>query len=558
MTTNYSIDDVARQQSDARWPVRLVSAIVFVSGLIAVLEVLFIRLPNRFEAFLPLDSDLFGRFFGLFAGFLMVYFAGQLNLRKRLAWWIAFVASIALVLGHALFVRDTLGLVLPSVTLLLLALYREQFVVKAELRSVRQGLRLLLLCAVVALAYGSIGFTRLAPRDFARPHRASIVEGASRTIREFALVGNSDLSSHSRRAYWFLNSLDLLGGVSMAFAFYSLFRPLAYRYRTLPGERMRARELIGRYGTSSEDEFKLWPEDKAYFFGKDGQSTLAYRVDHGVALVLGEPIGPLEVWPALLAEFRIFCRLHDWAITLIYVPPAHIELFEAAGLRALKIGEDAVVDTATFAGDTIRSKHWRGLTNKFKRSEHSFEVLEAPQSPEVLAAALSVTKAWLSVGGRRERGYGLGYHDNAYLRRNRLYLVRDKEGRLVAFANGIISHNPDQETIDLMRYRPGGETGVMDFLLGQIILHLHADGVKEFGLGLAPLAGVGHGPDKTLEERVISLASRLGVGGFAYEGLRRFKNKFEPRWEPRYLVYERGPSGLTRTLLAINSLLGGG
>ncbi|MBW4062107.1 DUF2156 domain-containing protein [Candidatus Saccharibacteria bacterium] len=537
------------------WPVRLVAGIVFLNGLFAILAVLYSRLPSRVEMFFPFDYDLYGRFFGLFAGFLLIYFASQLLLRKRLAWWVAFVGSSIIVIGHAVYAQNLTALILPVLSLILLALFEHLFVVKYELHSVAQGTGLLSLSLLVALLYGSIGFTRLAPRDFTSPHHVGLAEGAKLTLGQFSLVDDPALSPHSHRAKWFITSLDLLGGLSIAFAFYSLFRPLVYRYATLPQERDRARDLITEYGTSSEDEFKLWPEDKTFFFNTEGTAMVAYCVDHGTAMVLGEPIGPVAAWGELIDSFKQFCHLHDWTVTHIYLPDDHLDIFEAAKLRVLKIGEDAVVDTATFATETVRSKHFRGVVNKFKRLGYSFEVANAPQSPKVLAEAAIVTKGWLSEGGRSERGFALGYHDKAYLRRNTLYLVRNDKGRLVAFANAIPSYNERQSTIDLMRYLPNTETGVMDYLLAEIILSLYEGGIAEFSLGLAPLAGVGNRPEQTLEERVIALAGRFGVGGFSYEGLRRFKNKFEPRWEPRFLVYERGAAGLTRTILAINSLM---
>lgn len=542
-------------RTDTMWAVRLVSAIVFLNGAFAILEVLYSRFSVRLESLLPVDYEYYGRFFGLFAGFLLIYFSTQLFKRKQLAWWIAFVGSMLIVVDHGLFSRHLSALVLPSLSLVLLAIYYDQFRVKSEAASVAQGMKLLVLSIAVALAYGTIGFTKLLPRDFSPPQHFTLLQGAERTVREFSLVGNDDLAPRTHQARWFLTSLDSLGALSIAVAFLSLFRPLAYRYRTLPQERARARELLERFGTSSEDAFKLWPEDKSYYFLPGGEVFIAYRVARGVALVLGEPVGPTNQWASLMEHFKRFCQVHDWAIALIYVPKTHLKLLEGMGLRPLKIGEDAIIETAHFTEEVARNKHFRGVRNKFERMGYRFEVSEAPQRREVLLAAAAVTRSWLGTGSRSERGFGLGYHDSDYLRRSRMFLLYDDKGRLAAFANGVRSYDSRQETVDLMRQVSSAETGAMDMLILGILEYAAVQGVAEFSLGLAPLAGVGKGPERTLEERVIGYFGRIGIGGFAYQGLRRFKAKFEPRWEERYFLCERGPVALARAAAAISDVM---
>jgi phosphatidylglycerol lysyltransferase len=537
------------------WPVRVVSAIVFLNGLFAILTVLVSRFSVRLENLLPVDYEFYGRFFGLFAGFLLIYFSSQLLKRKRLAWWIAFVASILIVVDHGLFSHHLTALILPSTSLVLLAYYYEQFRVRSEPASITTGLKLLILSIVVALAYGTLGFTRLLPRDFSPPQRFTLLEGAERTGREFTLVGNSDLTPRTHEAKWFLDSLDALGSFSIAVAFLSMFRPLTYRYRTLPQERQRARELLEKYGTSSEDYFKVWPEDKSYYFLPGGNTFVAFRVARGVALILGDPVGPAREWDAMIDHFRRYCSLHDWAVAMIYVPKRSVKLLERSGLRPLKIGEDAIVETSHFIEHVARNKHFRAVHNKFNRLGYRFEVQEAPQSRENLIAVSAVTRSWLANEGRSERGFGLGYHDTEYLRRSRLYLLRDGASNVVAFANAVRSYDSDQATIDLMRHTRQVETGAMDFLLMSIITKCADDGASEFSLGLAPLAGVGTGPERTLEERIIGYFGRIGLGGFAYQGLRRFKAKFEPRWEERYVLSERSPVGLARAAAAISEIL---
>jgi phosphatidylglycerol lysyltransferase len=551
LRTEYELLDQA--ESHTLWPVRLVAAIVFLNGFFAILEVLYIRFSTRLEGLLPVDYEYYGRFFGLFAGFLLIYFSGRLLARKRLAWWIAFVGSVLIVVDHGLFSRQLSALLLPGLSLVLLAFYHDEFDVLSEPASIRQGVGLLALSVLIALTYGTIGFAKLLPRDFTPPHKVTLTEGVDRTVREFTLVGNDDLVPRTAAAKWFLASLDIFGAASIVFAFLSLFRPLAYQFRILPHERQRAAELLDEYGTSSEDAFKLWPEDKSYFFG--GKSFLAYRVERGVALVLGDPVGPTEQQENMIRQFRTYCHLHDWGVAFMYVAEASLRVYEEVGLKPLKIGQDAIIETDKFVSDASNNKHFRAVRNKFERLGYRFEVSMPPHSAIVQGEVANVTRSWLKTGGRVERGFAMGYHDVGYISRNTLYLLYGDDGVLAAFANSIRSYDPVQETIDLMRYRSDAETGTMDYLIFRIIEQLHERKVAEFSLGLAPLTGVGVGPERTTEERVVHYIRSLGLGGFSYEGVERFKSKFEPRWEDRYIVYERGPVGLARTAVSLGEVM---
>ena len=223
-------------------------------------------------------------------------------------------------------------------------------------------------------------------------------------------------------------------------------------------------------------------------------------------------------------------------------------------MRSLKIGEDAIVDLDGFVETTMNNKHFRSVTNKFRRLDYRFDVTEPPQPSLLLRQMGDVTRSWLRQNGRTERGFALGYHDRTYLSHSPIYSLYDQRGRLVAFANGVKSYNPDPATIDLMRDRDDAETGVMDYLSLCIMKHLYETGWKEFSFGLAPLAGLDDETGRSLEARALARLARVNVASFSFDGLRRYKNKYKPRWEPRYLAYDRGSVGLGMTALAISRL----
>ena len=535
--------------------IRIIAGIVFLNGIAAIFEVLFTRVSVRFEVFFPLDYEAYGRYFGLFVGFVLIYISSRLLLRKRYAWWTSVLGSLGIILAHLFYFHTEAALVLPFAALTLLALYHDEFVAESEPSTVRQGLWLLLGCFLVAILYGGIGFNRLKMRDFSPHQHFSLVQGLDRTVREFTLIGNDDLTPRTRTAKWFLNSLDLLGATSFAFAIFSIFRPLQYRYSVLPQERDRARAILEKYGRSSEDAFKLWPEDKSYFFLSDGEAFVAYMVESGSALVLGEPIGPIQQWPRLLKEFDEYCRRHDWLISMIFLLPQNLHIFEDANMRCLKIGEDAIVETDVFTSKTSRNKHFRAVRNKFVRLGYRYEVEDPPHTPELLRETARVSKSWLGSRDRRERGFALGYYDRGYLNRTKLHLLYGPDDRLVAFANEIQSYNPNQATIDLMRHTQRTETGAMDYLQMCIIEEKYAQGIAEFSLGMAPLAGLMDEKSRPIEQRFLHYIAAVGVGGFSYEGLRRYKNKFEPRWEDRYMAYASGPVGFLRSGSALNTIV---
>jgi len=182
---------------------------------------------------------------------------------------------------------------------------------------------------------------------------------------------------------------------------------------------------------------------------------------------------------------------------------------------------------------------------------------------ELLDQLQAISDDWLRRKNTREKGFSLGFFDRDYVRQFPAALVRQQkelagqQGTIVAFANVLRGGDKEELSIDLIRFVDEAPGGTMDYLFAQLMLRGHAEGYRWFNLGMAPLAGLEAHPLAPAWHRVGNFIFRHGEHFYNFEGLRRYKAKFEPVWEPRYLV-ARGGIALPRVLVDISVLIAGG
>lgn len=549
--------DIKIGRSESLWPVRLTAGAAFVNGLFEILRVLVKSLPatDSVTGLLPYGIYHWNRSLSLIFGFALIYLSFNLLRRKRVAWWLAMAGSVLVLAASVVRGGMSDALITPVVMLTLLLLFGGRFTVRSEPRGLLRSLVAVALGVVVALAYGTIGFWLLDRRDIGTEF--TLGGAFVQTLREYTFTAGPD-TARTAEAGWFLDSLNLAGLFTVAASVYLLFRPLAYRFRTLPKERQEAQDILEHYGTSSLDFFKLYPE-KSYFFSEDRRDFVAYRASSGAALALGDTSGPEEQLESTTAGFIRYCENNGWRVAYHQVLPDLVPMYRRLGMRVVKVGEEAVVDLERFSSETAKSKKFRYTRRRYGEREGYTAVRHEPPHPrELLDEVEEVSDAWLSVPGRRERGFTLGRFERGYIGDTALFVVRDAGGAAAAFANLVPSYRPDEATIDLMRHGPDVPNGVMDYLFVELMLQLAEEGYKRFDLGLAPLAGVGVGSEKTpVEERALEQISEHLNRFFSYKGLRDYKAKFDPLWEDRFFAYRGGPPGLLATGVALMRLTEG-
>jgi phosphatidylglycerol lysyltransferase len=167
-----------------------------------------------------------------------------------------------------------------------------------------------------------------------------------------------------------------------------------------------------------------------------------------------------------------------------------------------------------------------------------------------------ISDAWLRDKSVREKRFSLGAFDPRYLMRTPMALVWQGE-QLVAFANLFLNETKQEASVDLMRHVPDGPTGIMDYLFVELMQWARGEGYCWFNLGMAPLAGLHNRRQAPLWNRFGALVFGRGERFYNFRGLQRYKDKFDPEWEPRYMAV---PGGIALPMILTNvaSLISGG
>jgi phosphatidylglycerol lysyltransferase len=526
------------------------SLITLGSGVVNVLSVINPSLPERriaLQSIFPLEFLHISRFLTLLTGFALVVLSINIFKKKIRAFRISLVIAALSVVFHLIKGLDYEEAVLSAVLVGALLVSRKEFKVRSSVPDIRTGVLGVLAAAAVVLGYGILGFWFLDKRHFGIDFNTA--DSIRKTLAFLSWAGDPQLVPHTRYARWFLDSLYLISVTGLLYALYALFRPVIYRFRTLPKERAQAGEIVERHGRSSMEYFKLWP-DKSYFFSPSGKSFLAYGVGKNFVLVLADPVGPEDEIGGIVGGFVEYCREHDWRLAFHQTLPDFLPVYRELGFRRLKIGDEGIVDLAGFSPEGKRNKHLRHYKNQFDKLGFRGAVWEPPAPDDVRASVREVSDEWLSIPGRRERGFTQGAFRADYVRKTPLFTIADGKGRIHAFANIIPSFRPGETTIDLMRHRADAPPGIMDYLFVELFALQKQRGFTRFNLGMAPMSGFGDGEASTAQERAVHSFLRRLDFLFSYEGLFHYKKKFATSWEPRYVVY-RNALDLPRLAVAL-------
>jgi lysyl-tRNA synthetase class 2 len=471
-------------------------------GTIGIASALTPALANRYDlvnGVLPPGVPTAARVFALAFGIGLVWISRSLARRRRRAWQLAVAVVIASAIAH---LAKGLDFEEASVSLLLLVAllrYRRRFVVPGDPRAVKP-IVLALVAAVAATAL-TLGIEL---RGHELPDR----------------VGD------------LVTALGILGGFTVLFLW---LRPLSEAVAQTVGERKLARELVETYGQDSLSFFAL-RRDKSFFFSPTRRAFLAYRVVAGAALVSGDPVGDAAEFDALLAEFRRVAHARGWRLAVLGASGACLEHYERLGMRALPLGDEAVLRPETFSLEGRSIRKVRQSVSRLTKAGYGFRVVAADEVDGDLRAQLdAVSNAWRR--GQVERGFSMAM-DDLYAEGTTFAVALAPDGEVGGFLH--LAPAGGGWSLSTMRRRPDTPNGLTEFLVVEALAWAKESRATELSLNFCALTDF-LAPDRavTVPRRAVRRALLAADSVFQLERLHSFSRKFHPEWRPRYLCVER-------------------
>jgi phosphatidylglycerol lysyltransferase len=529
--------------------VKAIAVLAAAMGLVNIFSAISPALMERtklINSFLPLEIRHSSRLSAILAGFALLLLSGHLRRRKRTAWLITIIVLAVSAISHLLKGLDYEEATLALALTIWLSTLFPVFHARSDQASIKKGGLVLLYAVFFTLFYGAAGFFLL---DHHFRVNFNLLTAIKQTIIMFTEFYDPGLQPITEFGRYFAASIYTVGAVTIGYSLLLFVRPvLRLRHQVTAAEKSRARATVETYGCSSLARFTLFP-DKLYFFSSGG-TMVAYVNKSRIALVLGDPIGPAADITKAIAEFVIFCAHNDWQPAFYQARPEYLSHYKAAGLMAVCIGHEAIVDLNSF---TLAGKAGQGLrppVNRLTKLGFQAFVHEPPLSDALLAELRVISDEWLTMRHGSEKQFSLGFFDPEYLRNCPVITVSSPEGQITAFANVVTEYQRNEVTVDLMRRRRNITPGTMEFLFVSFFKWAQAKNYTGFNLSLSALSGVGHRPDDPKIERALYFIYEHINQFYNFKGLHQFKEKFNPRWEPRYLVYPN-PASLPAILTAL-------
>lgn len=332
----------------------------------------------------------------------------------------------------------------------------------------------------------------------------------------------------------------LFGALAELAAAYVLFRPRRDQRRLGPDDEQRLRVLLDRYGDEDSLGYFSTRRDKAAVFSPSGKTAVTFRVVSGVSLASADPIGDAEAWPGAIDTWLDEARRYGWLPAVVGTSERGARAYVAAGLSAVELGDEAVLDVREFSLEGRSMRVVRQAVGRVERSGYFVRIRRHSElSPEEMREVVERADAWRDT--ETERGFSMALSRLGDPADGGCVLVEcfDAAGGLRALLS-FVPWGRHGLSLDLMRRDSTAENGLTEFMVAALAQQARTLGVDRVSLNFAMFRAafehgerIGAGPVLRLWRGLLMIGSRW----WQLESLYRANAKYQPRWMPRYLCY---------------------
>jgi lysyl-tRNA synthetase class 2 len=483
------------------------------------------------------------------AGILLMMLAHGLRRRKRRAWRAVVGVLAASVVLHIVKGLDGEEAFVALVLLVLLVLQRREFYAAGDPSTrwrapvVFVGMLVTSFVAGITLLYARGGALRGSP---------SFADRAIEVLAGLIGVAGPVQFRSERASDVVFDILLALGTATILVTAYLALRAPEPAARLDADDERRLRELLQRQGRRDSLGYFALRRDKAAVFSPTGKAAVSYRVVSGVMLASGDPIGDPEAWPGAIQAFIAEAKRHAWIPGVMGCSEHGGEVWvREADLRALELGDEAIVEVADFTLDGRAMRNVRQMVTRVERAGYKTAVRRIrDMTPQEIAEIRRQAAAWR--GAEVERGFSMalgrfGDVDDG----DCVAVLAHKDDRLAAVLH-FVPWGDDGLSLDLMRRDRAADPGLNELLIVAALRAAPDLDVIRLSLNFAVFRSalerggrLGAGPILRMWREVLLIASRW----FQIESLYRFNAKFRPLWEPRFVCY-RNARDIPRVAIA--------
>ncbi|MGW7366417.1 bifunctional lysylphosphatidylglycerol synthetase/lysine--tRNA ligase LysX [Streptomyces sp. NPDC054841] len=474
-----------------------------------------------------------------YAVFLLLL-AAAIGARKKIAWWLVVAYLALLVVADVLvlvFYRDTdwvPNLVLCLIALAILLLARHEFYGLTRRGALRHAILVLILGLAIGILVGW-GLVELFPNTLVREQR--LLWSANRVLG--GLVSGAQFDGSPPRALFFL--LGLFGALALLNAARTLFRSQRMEAALHGDEEPRLRALLGAYGSQDSLGYFATRRDKAVVFSPSGKAAVTYRVEVGVALASGDPVGDKEAWTPAIEAWLDVARRYAWAPAVMGASEDGARSYARSGLGAIQLGDEAILYVDRFDLDGRDMRVTRQAVGRVRRLGATARIRRhSALTDEEMKQIIARADAWRDT--ETERGFSMALDRLGDPEDGECLLVEafDADEKLIALLS-FVPWGRDGISLDLMRRdRHTAPNGIMEFMVAELCDHAPQLGVRRISLNFAVFrsafeegARIGAGPVLRLWRRLLLFFSKW----WQLEALYRSNVKYQPAWYPRFLCY---------------------